>query len=128
MAMVSGWLEKKSGGKEGQSKRLFEKWDKRFFLLSGSELRYYNSEDEMFKGRPLGVIECAGAQLVLKEVKGGQYRFSVRTAARELKLRVSSATEYSKWESAIREHVASTTMTLKHPASPSIASFLGFRS
>ena len=109
---VSGWLEKKSGGKEGQSKaRMLEKWDRRFFLLSSSKLRYYKSEEEMLKGKPpLGILECSGAELFLKEVKGESFRFTIRSKARDLKLRANSAGEYKKWEDALRLYVASTNL------------------
>ena len=36
-AGCEGWLEKKSGGKEGSAKaKLMQKWDKRFFVLGTS--------------------------------------------------------------------------------------------
>lgn len=90
-----GFLEKKSGGKEGRAKwKLTEKWSKRWFVLApeASVLRYYKSEGEAMEGKePLGVLECAGATVFLKEVqKGGAHRFTVRAAARELKLRAGT--------------------------------------
>ena len=88
--VVSGWLEKKSGGKEGGPKKKWnDKWDKRWFALVGSQLAYYRSEDDYTKGKaPLGFVECAGAKLFLKEVKGTVFRFTILSEARELKLRV----------------------------------------
>jgi hypothetical protein len=38
-----GWLEKKSGGKDGESKmKLLQRWDKRYFVLltSGTSISY----------------------------------------------------------------------------------------
>ena len=81
----TGWLDKKSGGKDGQSKaKLLEKWDKRWFALVGSELRYFKSEDDLAKGKaPAGSIECLGANVSLKKVKGQVFRFTVHTESRE---------------------------------------------
>ncbi len=100
---VAGWLEKKSGGKEGSAKsRLFEKWDRRWFALDGSVLSYYKSEDDQKKGKtPQGFIEVKGAEVFLKEVKGVAFRFTVKTAARELKLRASTPADYHMWSSAL---------------------------
>ena len=102
---VAGWLEKKSGGKEGNSKsRLLEKWDKRWFALVGSQLGYYKSEEDFAMGRePLGSIDCAGAEIFLKEVKGIAFRFTVRTRNRELKLRAASPTDYHMWSNALTQ-------------------------
>ena len=99
----SGWLEKKSGGKEGHAKsRLLEKWDRRYFVLLGSEMRYFKGEDDHNKGKAaLGSIECAGAKLFLKEVKGTAFRFTVQNQTRELKLRAENASEYQKWTVAL---------------------------
>jgi small GTP-binding protein len=107
---VSGWLEKKSGGKEGKGKKKFmEKWDKRWFILVGSELRYYKSDaDHDQRKAPAGSIECTGSELFLKVVQGTSFRFTVKTAERELKLRASSASDYHKWADALTPLMAST--------------------
>ena len=46
-----GWLQKKSGGKDGKSKmKMMQKWDKRYFVLppstAGTLLSYYKSDGE----------------------------------------------------------------------------------
>ena len=112
----SGWLEKKSGGKEGAGVsssfvrgKLLEKWTKRWFVLAGSELRYYRSDEEYEKGKlPLGLVECSGAELSLKHVKGQTFRFNVLSASRELKLRAQSPDEYQKWTRALTPLCGST--------------------
>ena len=99
---VSGWLEKKSGGKEGQRKRLTDRWEKRWFALVGSQLSYYKSEADYTKAKaPLGFVEVQGAKIFLKEVKGTAFRFTVKTAARELKLRAPTPSAYKLWADAL---------------------------
>ena len=105
----SGWLEKKSGGKEGQSKsRMLERWDKRWFVLLDSEVCYYKSEDDAKYGKPpLGALDCTGASIFLKEVKGSTFRFTVVALSRELKLRAPTAASYEQWMAALEPHAAS---------------------
>ena len=102
-----GVLEKKSGGKDGKEKmKLLQKWDKRFFALApgATQLKYYKSADAMKKGEePLGVQECTGATVFLKEVtKKAEYRFTVKTSERELKLRAGTKEEYDAWQAALK--------------------------
>ena len=107
----TGWLDKKSGGKDGQSKaKLLEKWDKRWFALVGSELRYFKSEDDLAKGKaPAGSIECLGANVSLKKVKGQVFRFTVHTESRELRLRASSHADFHMWNNALSPLAKSIT-------------------
>ena len=107
----TGWLDKKSGGKDGQSKaKLLEKWDKRWFALVGSELRYFKSEDDLAKGKaPAGSIECLGANVSLKKVKGQVFRFTVHTESRELRLRASSHADFHMWNNALSPLAKSVT-------------------
>ena len=109
-AAMQGWLDKKSGGKEGKSKSAFlEKWDKRWFVLIGTTLRYYKSDEDYRKAKePAGLIECAGAQLFLKEVKGAAFRFTIQASDRELKLRAPNAAAYYAWSDALSPIVATT--------------------
>ena len=103
MSYTSGWLEKKSGGKEGQSAihKLSEKWAKRFFVLCGTELRYYKTDDEYNKGKAaLGSIECTGASFRLKGTVGNAFRFDVITHTRELRLRGPSSA-FHMWQDAL---------------------------
>ena len=55
----------------------------------------------------LGVIDTAGATVFLKEVaaKSGVHRFTIKTAARELKLRAPGPSEYDAWVNALRPFV-----------------------
>ena len=108
---MQGWLDKKSGGKEGSSKSSWlEKWDKRYFVLVGTQLSYYKHEEDHRKAKePAGSIECAGAELFLKEVKGQAFRFTIQAKDRELKLR-ASPTEFQAWASALIPVVGEITM------------------
>ena len=58
----------------------------------------------MKKGEePLGVQECTGATVFLKEVtKKAEYRFTVKTSERELKLRAGTKEEYDAWQAALK--------------------------
>uniref|UniRef100_A0A7S2ISK3 Arf-GAP domain-containing protein n=2 Tax=Haptolina brevifila TaxID=156173 RepID=A0A7S2ISK3_9EUKA len=107
-----GWLEKKSGGHDGQSKmKLMQKWDKRFFVLDkcGTVLKYYKS-DEAFRKReePAGMVELRGASVFVKEAKGDLVRFTLLAPDRQLKLRAPMA-EYRMWASALRPLVGDVT-------------------
>jgi len=107
-----GWLDKKSGGKEGKSKlKMLQSWDKRYFVLppGDTELRYFKGDEDFRKGaEALGTVSCAGASMFLKEVtKDQQYRFTLRCKGRELKLRASSKVEYDLWSSALQPIVGS---------------------
>lgn len=105
----AGTLEKKSGGKAGESKmKLLQKWDSRYFVLPSSsaantgELSYYKSADS-FRQReePLGTLHVTGAKLFVKEQKGGMVRFTVQTAERDLKMR-APATEWMDWATVLQ--------------------------
>jgi len=106
-----GFLEKKSGGKEGRDKlKLLQKWDRRYFVLpeASSVLSYYKSVADFGSGQEaLGSIDCAGATIFLKEVTKDQaYRFTVLTKTRELKLRSTGKAEWEAWKSAFKPVVA----------------------
>ena len=91
-AGATGWLEKKSGGKDSKAKsKVLEKWDRRWFVLpaGATELSYYKSDKA--GAAAAGSIDCAGAHVFLKEVKGQTFRFTVRASTRELKLRAPTA-------------------------------------
>ena len=95
--VCQGWLEKKSGGKSGgkQKATWMDKWDKRYFVLVGTELLYYKHENDHAKGaQPQGSMQCAGAELFLKEVTGTTFRFTIQNQERELKLRAPNAGAY----------------------------------
>jgi len=102
-----GTLLKKSGGKafEKKSRLLGDKWTRRWFVLppGRTTLSYYKNEAAANSGAaPLGTIEIQGAVVFLKAVKSGQYRFTVRSSARELKLRAADAKEYDAWMGALQ--------------------------
>ena len=103
-----GWLEKKSGGKEGIAKaKLFQKWDKRYFVLgTQATLIVYYKSDEAFRKKeaPLGSVSLTGASGFLKEVstkKGEVHRWTLLAPERELKLRCGKA-EFQAWAAALR--------------------------
>lgn len=101
-----GVLLKKSGGKAFDKKsRIMEKWTKRFFVLPPGKtvLSYYKNEASQMNGdAPLGDVQVWGSTVFLKAVKSGQYRFTVRSAARELKLRARDAADYDAWMGALQ--------------------------
>ena len=101
-----GWLDKKSGGKDGQMKaKLLQKWDRRYFVLAmcGTTLTYYKTDESYRrKEEPAGVVDCAGARAFLKEVqKGDIFRFTIGARERELKLKAPAAL-YQAWAAALR--------------------------
>lgn len=101
--MTQGWLEKKSGGHNGK-RTLREKWDRRFFTLpaGSTRLSYYKTEqDAVGGGPPAGEVEVKGGLCFLKEVKGQTFRFTLRAAGRELKLRASTVADYTMWTDAL---------------------------
>jgi hypothetical protein len=108
---MRGWLLKKAGGKALDKKtRLLDRWHKRFFILppGGSTLFYYKGENDRLEAKdPLGTLECAGATIFLKEVKNGQYRFTIQAKSRELKLRAATAGDYDEWMSALSPFASS---------------------
>ena len=88
------------------ARQMLEKWSRRYCVLpgGGSTLSYYKDEAAWSRGsEPLGQVECSGATIFLKEVsKDLVYRFTVRSAKRELKLRAASASDYEAWAHALK--------------------------
>jgi len=113
-AQAEGWLEKKSGSRArsvssmvGAKKMMGSSWEKRYFVLplGSTTLSYYQSDHEFLAGRQAaGTLECGGSSLFLKEIKGGVYRFTIRSSERELKLRSDSEAEYTRWMDALGRH------------------------
>lgn len=106
-----GWMEKKSGGHSGADKlKLFQKWDKRWFVLpkGGTLLAYYKSDDDFKRNeQPLGAVECKGARVFLKGVtKDDEYRFTVASDTRELKLRAKDKADYDAWMAILKTVVS----------------------
>mmetsp|Transcript_71529 Transcript_71529/g.159059 ORF Transcript_71529/g.159059 Transcript_71529/m.159059 type:complete len:198 (-) Transcript_71529:554-1147(-) len=63
-AEMQGWLKKKSPKTQG--KRVLDVWQKRFFVLSAGELKYFKNEKDAFlsnsqplKAIPLHIVLCA---------------------------------------------------------------------
>lgn len=51
---------------------------------------YYKSEGDATSGKAAaGMMECRNASVFLKEVKGQTFRFTIKSAQRELKLRAT---------------------------------------
>ena len=103
---MRGFLLKKSGGKAFDKKtRVLDRWHKRWFVLEQGDtmLAYWKSEADSLKSdQPLGTIDAKGATIFLKEVKNGQYRFTIESQARALKMRATSATDYDAWMAALQ--------------------------
>ena len=114
-----GWLEKKSGGKEGVAKaKLFQKWDRRYFVLgTQATLIVYYKSDEAFRKReaPLGSVSLNGGSGFVKEVKKDVTRFTILTKERELKLRTPSA-DFRAWAAALFPVLGDITQTSRGPA------------
>ena len=110
-AGMRGFIYKKAGGKAFDKKtRLVDRWHKRWFALppGGSMLSYWKTEADHLEGKePLGAIECSGSTMFLKEVKNGQYRFTIESASRALKLRATSAADYEGWMGVLQPMAAS---------------------
>ena len=116
-AAKEGWLLKKSGGHRGslssRAKALggnYGSWERRYFVLlvDSSVLSYWESPAEFLAARPaLGSVECAGAQVFLKEVEQhgqGVHRFTIRSKERDLKLKAESEAEYASWMASIASY------------------------
>ena len=102
---MEGYLDKKSGGKGGI--RVREKWDRRYFTLFDNNLSYYKSAHLALNANPLATLNVTAARVFLKTASDdGVHRFTVLTSERELKLRASSAADYSAWIAALRPLVA----------------------
>ena len=109
---IVGWLEKKSGGNRDNKKiKFMQKWDRRWFVFPDDGrgvLSYYRSDVDASNGaEPLGVVICGGADLFLKNIgkDDQQYRFTLDTHERELKLR-GSKDQWQLWSRALRPWVA----------------------
>ncbi|KAL1504897.1 hypothetical protein AB1Y20_008666 [Prymnesium parvum] len=101
-----GWMEKKSGGHSGTTKfKMMQKWDRRYFVLpKGSTVLSYYTSDEDFKLKleALGSVECKGARVFLKGVtKEDEYRFTLVSKDRELKLRARNMADYHAWKTVL---------------------------
>jgi len=107
----AGWMEKKSGGHVGVSKmKVLQKWDDRYFVLpkGATSLAYYKSDDDFKRNeQPLGAVECKGARVFLKGVtKDDEYRFTVASDTRELKLRAKDKADYDAWMAILKTVVS----------------------
>ena len=82
-------------GRMRQLSNQLDKWSKRYFVLIGTELRYFKTDEDYNKGKAaLGSLECRGAAFKLKEVAGTAFRFSIissvhRAPARAIMLAVN---------------------------------------
>lgn len=105
-AGMQGFLLKKSGGKAFDKKsRVMDRWHKRWFVLppGGTMLSYWKVEADHQQGKEaLGSLDCSGATIFLKEVKNGQYRFTVESQARALKMRATTGADYDTWMAALQ--------------------------
>ena len=113
---LEGWLEKKQGGKEGKSSGLFGldkklgRWEKRYFVLGDGidELHYFHSPSEyLAKHAPLGSVSTSAADVFAKatpkDAGKGKFRFTVKDATRELKLRCDTIADMDQWMTALTQ-------------------------
>lgn len=72
-----------------------------WFVLVGSEICYYKSEDDAKVGKqPLGSLECAGANLA----KGPGHHITISALSRSLKLRAAGTAAQDMWMQALAPH------------------------
>ena len=81
-------------------------------------LSYYKTTSDAsdFQDAPLSSLQCTGALVFLKEEKGGVFRFTVKSAERELKLRAPTSEDYTNWTAALGRiaHVGGSTVLEAH--------------
>jgi len=106
---LEGWLDKK-GLSPGHP------WAKRYFVLQGSNLSYY--EDERKQGEPK-IFTLKNATCFAHVEKKGTVKelfFNIRTEFRDLLLRASNKEEKDKWVSAIKGACVKGELTVQEKA------------
>ena len=84
----SSYLLKRSGGHEGHT-TLRKKFQERFFVLQGTNLLYFRSQDEYLAGgASLGSLGVEGSHLTVEEENAGadSCTFCIHTPQRQLLL------------------------------------------
>ena len=123
MTEFTGWLDKKSGGKEGKHKHggRLEHWDRRWVVLhlETAELAYYHGEaDWRHKHKPSDKLCCHGATLVHSD-HDKPLHFCVRASTRELRLRAATPEDYLRWTDELERFCSQVQGTSPHMREPS---------
>ncbi|XP_071955935.1 unconventional myosin-X-like isoform X3 [Antedon mediterranea] len=91
-ALKSGWLMKKGGGTSTLSRR---NWRKRFFVLKGIELAYYESDSD---GAPCkGIINIKQTKDILDSSFGRESSLDIITDKRTYHIVADNADDLSEW-------------------------------
>ena len=116
MVFRTGWLLKKSGGKEGKTSfgNALAKWDRRYIVVEDSKLTYFKRERD---AAPAGTLELAEAVITA----GIGLTFDVATrGGRTLTLKADSDESREAWIAALLQASAPPRPT--RPAMPPTAS------
>eukprot|EP00761_Pharyngomonas_kirbyi_P008830 gb/GECH01008842.1/.p1 GENE.gb/GECH01008842.1/~~gb/GECH01008842.1/.p1 ORF type:complete len:616 (+),score=180.08 gb/GECH01008842.1/:1-1848(+) len=94
-ARVTGWLKKKG------AKGIYKSWKRRFFVMEGDRISYYEKEDST---TPKGHIDIPDIIHVLEG--GGKNAFNVVSRTKRVyELQAESPEDYSKWTEAITKKI-----------------------
>jgi len=98
---VAGWLEKKP------DKGLVRKWKKRWFVLKGTELSYYNSDKD--KEKAIDLIDLTKMQSCSANKDAGEgaktFGFNFTIPGRTYHLRASTESARSGWVERLKQFV-----------------------
>ena len=99
---AEGWLEKSSGGKKTKKSlgNVFTSWHRRWFALRGTQLHYYESDQE---DHALGLLEVSGSRIEQIDSSSSAYTFVLHTTARAMRLRAADRHTVERWTAALTE-------------------------
>lgn len=103
---LAGVLEKKKG--------LFSGWKERWFVLSGCHLAYYESQDDLGKTLPCGVMHLERAPV--EDSAPQELTFEVTVKGARYKLRALNIEDKFRWMAALRSHDAAAAASPQAPA------------
>ena len=94
--MMSGYVQK-------QSRDVFKRWLKRYCVIAGHHLKYYNDDPTKTGDEPKGILDLSDLSIV--ELKGSQLRVQDRQNRRVV-IKCASNEEAQQWGKAIQDVVA----------------------
>ncbi|KAL1511342.1 hypothetical protein AB1Y20_006145 [Prymnesium parvum] len=100
---MQGWLKKKSPKTQG--KKVMDVWQKRYFVLSGGELKYYKNEKlaGLSNSEPLKSIALSHVLCATVNPKHNDMFVIDLGLERKVKLQANSEPERDAWVAAIEE-------------------------
>ena len=117
----SSYLLKRSGGHEGHT-TLRKKFQERFFVLQGTNLLYFRSQDEYLAGgASLGSLGVEGSHLTVEEENAGadSCTFCIHTPQRQLLLVARPAALFHEgWKAVLEEAAFAGDAATSAPAPP----------